>query len=238
MTSNTYDLEYSKNTNYYFNNTTPCEPYESCEPCKPYEPCKLYDPNDNLDLCTRTMIGSFVCTEPYGIGFIPLYITGHEDNNKCYVRPKQCKETIKVDVSSICLKIEYGMIYKILYKRPSMSKQSKYTPILKIVSVTKLLIYNYEGIIRRYTLNGTDMYYVELPNKHQIKILNPEKLMPIRVTKPTNLGTCGTSLTTVTNNYTYYEKVILQGASFDDVVDCKCNRRYMHIYNISYYDKR
>ena len=229
-----YNFDDYNNINYYFtsdaNNTTTLCDHEVSTPCKL---------DDQYQTCTYAMIGAFICTEPYGVGFTPMYEIEYTDDNKCCIKPIKCVNTIKVDVTEVCLIIEYGMIYKITYKHPITSDEFKQTILLlKIVSVTRLLSYNYEGVIRRYTIYGSDIYFIELTNKQHVQILNPEKLMPIRVARPTNLGSSGTHLTTMTNNYTYYEKVILQGTSFDDIVDCKCSRRFMHLYSVSYYGRK
>jgi hypothetical protein len=198
------------------------------------EPEDLYDPR------TYTSIGVFIYISSDVMGFRPMYEVELTDEYKYRVKPIGYTETLKVDITNICSNfdtIEYGRIYKIVYKLPiNQNKCTLSSCILKIMNMTKLLIYNYDGIIRRYSMYKKDLYFVELSNNHHIQILNPDKLMPIRVTKPTNQGSDGASLVTAVNNYTYYEKVIIQGSSFDDAVDC--DNRYMHMNSISYYDKR
>lgn len=193
----------------------------------------------NYHQCHYSMIGVFICVpSSNSYKFKPLYEL-HEQGKTdgCCIKKVSCVDPVYVDMSNICVDIDYDSIYKIVYKLPYVVDNCT-NNLLKIINVTKLCVYNFEGVIKRYSVCSTDLYFIELDNKHQVRILNPEKLMPTKNYKVSNHCMTGSCLTLDTNNYTYYSKVILQGASFDDVTDCDCDVHYMHLYSISYYGRR
>lgn len=206
--------------------------------------------------CEKIGVGQFVCLPCNKIGFKVIYITKQSD--ACCVEKVSCEDIYKIKCDEIPQCINFKDLYYVEYLFPENNHNCNIEIIIK--HMEKLEIFRYEGKIRKYTSCCGSIFFIELADTHEIRILNPDKLMPKRESQPTNEGSsqcdcCFTpsdyvdrqrsncagicpERTTHCNNFTNYNKIIIQGFSLDRLISCECEKRYLHIYDFCYYGRR
>ncbi|VBB17745.1 hypothetical protein YASMINEVIRUS_208 [Yasminevirus sp. GU-2018] len=211
--------------------------------------------------CTHKGVGKFVRLQCNKLGFKVMYVVKESDD--CCVE----KVTCEVLYSVLCAEdkgcVSYSDLYYIEYVLPDMINTCSHIVgdiAITITEMSKLDIFRYEGKIRRYTSCCGDIYFIELADTHEVRILNPDMLMPKRESRPTNEGASGCDCcsrtdgyvdrqksscggicperTTHNNNFTNFNKVIIQGFSLDKLTSCECEKRYLHIHDFCYYGRR
>lgn len=175
----------------------------------------------DCDLTELESIGEFVCLPGNKLGFRTMY---KAYGSECCIKSENTEQVFTVKCGCSCehsCKCKCGLSFTDLYL---ITYNISDCDEITISKKTKLETFNYEGKIRRYRVCDNDMYFIELGDTHEVRILNPQKLYPIKKSD------CCSS-------YADYEKIIIQGVSMDSVI-CNCEKRFLHIKSISYYGRR
>lgn len=165
---------------------------------------------DDIVICTHKAIGQFIRGHCGRLFFKILYTksTSTTDTDKCCI--DSCSKTYNVicdddnthhhnhhhnkhnqhNKAYDCL--SYRLPYYIEYYFPTMNNHCESIPTSIIIScMDKLQTIEYTGKVRRYVSCCDELYFLELPDTREVRISNPEKLIPIRVKTPTNEGQTG-----------------------------------------------